>query len=238
MLFPQTHASVLERVRSADADVRRIAFDDLAAGYWKPSYHYLRLQWQLPPEDAEDAVQAFFATAFEKQYLEKYDPSKSKFRTFLRVCLDRFVQNLRKAGRAEKRGGGAETLSLDFPAAERELDGMAAADLSDADRFFHDETVRFLFGRAVASLRQQLASEGRAAVFNAFDRHDLNPGRDTSYASVAAALGLSVSQVTNHLHLARKLFREHALAHLRAISATREEFEREARELFGVTPAE
>ena len=85
MLFPQTHASVLERVRSADADVRRIAFDDLAAGYWKPSYHYLRLQWQLPPEDAEDAVQAFFATAFEKQYLEKYDPSKSKFRTFLRV---------------------------------------------------------------------------------------------------------------------------------------------------------
>ena len=238
MLFPQTHASVLERVRSADADVRRLAFGDLAAGYWKPSYHYLRLQWKLAPDHAEDAVQAFFTTAFEKQYLERFDATKSKFRTFLRLCLDRFVQNLHKADQALKRGGGAETLSLDFPAAERELDAMAAADLADADRFFHDETVRFLFGRAVASLRQQLESEGRAAVFGAFDRHDLNPGRETTYASIAAELGLSVSQVTNHLHLARRLFRDHALAHLRSISATQDEFEREARELFGVTAAE
>lgn len=236
MLFPQTHASVLERVRSTDTNVRRVAFDDLAVGYWKPSYHYLRLQWRLEPHDAEDAVQAFFTTAFEKQYIEKYEPSKSKFRTFLRMCLDRFVQNLQKAGAAEKRGGGAEVLSLDFPAAERELDAMAAADLSDADRFFHDETVRFLFGRAVGSLRQQLADEGRPQVFDVFDRHDLHPARDASYATVASALGLTVSQVTNHLHLARKLFREHAIAHLRAISATHEEFVREARDLFGVTP--
>ncbi len=236
MLFPQTQASVLERVRSADTDVRRLAFDDLAAGYWKPSYHYLRLQWRLEPHDAEDAVQAFFTTAFEKQYLDKYDASKSKFRTFLRVCLDRFVQNLLKAGAAEKRGGRADILSLDFPAAERELDAMAAADLTDADRFFHDETVRFLFGRAVASPRQQVADEGRPQVFDVFDRHDLNPARDASYATVASGLGLTVSQVTNHLHLARKLFRGHAIAHLRAISATHEEFVRDARELFGVTP--
>ena len=113
---------------------------------------------------------------------------------------------------------------------------MAAADLSDADRFFHDETVRFLFGRAVGSLRQQLTDEGRPQVFDVFDRHDLHPARDASYATVAGALGLTVSQVTNHLHLARKLFREHAIAHLRAISATHEEFVREARDLFGVTP--
>jgi hypothetical protein len=33
-------------------------------------------------------VQAFFTTAFEKQYLERYDVDKAKFRTFLRVCLD------------------------------------------------------------------------------------------------------------------------------------------------------
>lgn len=238
MLFPQTHASVLERVRSADADVRRIAFDDLAAGYWKPSYHYVRLQWKLPPESAEDAVQGFFTTAFEKQYLERYDATKSKFRTFLRVCLDRFVQNLQKAGQAGKRGGGADVLSLDFPAAERELNAMAAADLSDADRFFHDETVRFLFGRAVASLRGELEREGRAIVFQVFDLHDLQPDRETSYATVAARLGISVTQVTNHLHSARRLFREHALNNLRAISATAEEFQREARELFGVSPTD
>jgi DNA-directed RNA polymerase specialized sigma24 family protein len=233
MRFPATRRSVLERVRSGDEAIRRDAFGDLAAGYWKPSYHYLRLQWRLTPEEAEDAVQAFFATAFEKQYVERYDPAKSKFRTFLRVCLDRYVQNLRKAAAAEKRGGGAALLSLDFPGAERELDEMAA-EVGDADRFFHDETVRFLFARTLASLQAACVRDGREIVFRVFERHDVAPSADTSYATVAGDLHLTVSQVTNHLHSARKLFRDLALGHLRALSASDEEFARDARELFGL----
>jgi DNA-directed RNA polymerase specialized sigma24 family protein len=232
--FPATHLSVLERVRSEDADVRRAAFGDLAQGYWKPGYHYLRLHWRLTPDAAEDAVQAFFATAFEKEYLERYDASKSRFRTFLRVCLDRFVQNMRKAEVAEKRGGRATVLSIDFPGAEREMDAMAAADLKDLDRFFHDETVRFLFARTVQSLRRAYDAEDRSIVFRVFERHDLKPTPETSYASLARELGLTVAQVTNHLHTARRRFRELALANLRAISATDEEYRREARELFGL----
>jgi hypothetical protein len=58
MAFPVTRQSVLERVRSADAGVRRDAFGDLAAGYWKPSYHYLRLQWRLGADEAEEACAA------------------------------------------------------------------------------------------------------------------------------------------------------------------------------------
>jgi DNA-directed RNA polymerase specialized sigma24 family protein len=233
MGFPITRQSVLERVRSADAGVRRDAFGDLAAGYWKPSYHYLRLQWRLTAEEAEDAIQAFFATAFEKQYVERYDAGKAKFRTFLRVCLDRFVQNLRKAAAADKRGGGELVLSLDFPGAERELDEMATS-VADPDRFFHDETVRFLFARTVASLQAACAASGRDVVFRVFERHDLAPTADTSYATVARDLALTVSQVTNHLHSARRQFRDLALVNLRALSASEDEYRREARELFGL----
>lgn len=237
MRFPATRPSVLERVRSGDARVRRDAFGDLAAGYWKPSYHYLRLRWRLTAEDAEDAVQAFFATAFEKEYVERYDAAQAKFRTFLRVCLDRYVQNLRKAATAGKRGGGAALLSLDFPGAERELAEMAS-EPGDADRFFHDETVRFLFARTVASLEAACERDNRDVVFRVFQRHDLAPSSETTYASVANDLSLTVSQVTNHLHAARRQFRDLALAHLRALSATEEEYRRDARELFGldVTP--
>jgi hypothetical protein len=66
--FPATRRSVIERIRADDAEVRRMAFGDLAAGYWRPSYHYLRLHWRLAPEAAEDVVQAFFTVAFEKGY--------------------------------------------------------------------------------------------------------------------------------------------------------------------------
>jgi DNA-directed RNA polymerase specialized sigma24 family protein len=231
-VFPDTRRSVLERVRSDDVESRRAAFGDLTAGYWRPSYTYLRLHWHLAAEDAEDVVQSFFAAAFEKQYLEKYDPAQARFRTFLRVCLDRFVQNTQKADRAAKRGGGATLLSLDFPGAERDLASMPTV-AGDAERFFHDETVRALFGRAVDALRKQCAADGRDAVFAVFARHDLQPTSDTSYATIARDLSLTVSQVTNHLHTARRLFRETALAELRAISATDAEYRDDARSLFG-----
>ena len=232
--FPSTHLSVLERVRSGDPGVRRLAFDDLARGYWKPSYHYLRLHWKLSPEAAEDAVQAFFTTAFEKQYLERYDAAKSKFRTFLRVCLDRFVQNLRKADAAVKRGGSSTHLSLDFPGAEHEVNAISAERLSDLDRFFHDETVRFLFGRSVEDLKAAFKLEGREVTYAVFERHDLAPQQDGNYASVARDLNLTVAQVTNHLHIARRRFREIVLDDLRSLSASDEEFRREARELLGL----
>jgi RNA polymerase sigma factor (sigma-70 family) len=234
--FPTTHRSVIEAVRSSDATVRRTAFGDLAVGYWRPSYHYLRLHWRLAPEEAEDVVQAFFAVAFEKGYIERYDPAKAKFRTFLRTCLDRFVLNMQKAARAEKRGGGAERLSLDFPAAERDLAEIASTDLRDLDRFFRDEMIRALFGRAVDDLRRLCLESGKAAMFRVFECHDLAPASDVSYANVARALDLTASQVTNYLHTARRRFREIALGHLRGLCGTDEEFRLEARELFGVEP--
>jgi DNA-directed RNA polymerase specialized sigma24 family protein len=232
--FPATHRSVIEAIRSTDAAVRRMAFGDLAAGYWRPSYHYLRLHWRLTPDQAEDVVQAFFAIAFEKGYVERYDASKAKFRTFLRTCLDRFVLNTQKAERAEKRGGGTEWLSLDFPGAERELADLAATDMRDLDRFFRDEMIRALFGRAVDDLRTLCNDSRKTVVFRVFELHDLAPAGDVSYASVARALDLTISQVTNYLHGARRRFREIALGHLRGLCGTDEEFRLEARELFGV----
>jgi RNA polymerase sigma factor (sigma-70 family) len=232
--FPATRGSVIERIRADDADIRRSAFGDLAAGYWRPSYHYLRLYWRLAPEEAEDVVQAFFTAAFEKRYVERYDPAKAKFRTFLRTCLDRFVQNTQKMERAEKRGGGAERLSLDFPGAENALAEITSSDLRDLDRFFRDEMIRALFGRAVDDLRRGCEESGKAALFRVFERHDLAPAPDVSYASLARELDVTVSQVTNYLHAARRRFRELALGHLRSLCGTDEEFRLEARELFGL----
>lgn len=232
--FPVTRQTVLERIRSDDAEIRRTAFGDLAAGYWRPSYHYVRLHWRLDPDVAEDVVQSFFAAAFEKGYVERYDPAKARFRTFLRMCLDRYVQNQHKAGRAQKRGGGTRMLSLDFPDAEREIDAVAARDRGDLDRFFHDETIRALFARTVDALRNHYARENRDVVFQVFERHDLKPVAETTYQTVADALGISTTQVTNHLHAARKRFRELALERLRDVCATEAEFRQEARELFGL----
>jgi RNA polymerase sigma factor (sigma-70 family) len=231
--FPLTHQSVLERIRSGDTTVRHAAFSDLVTGYWRPGYHYLRLHWRLSAEEAEDVIQGFFAVAFEKGYLEKFDPAKARFRTFLRTCLDRFVQNQRKAGSALKRGGNTETLSLDFPGAEQQLP-LVSTELRDLDQFFRDETIRALFARSVDELRDVFTREGKARAFEAFERHDLSDDEGRSYAKVASAMGVPVTTVTNDLHAARGRFREIALKHLRSLVGTEEEYRQEARQLFGV----
>ena len=234
--FPATQRSVLERIRSGDADVRRLAFGDLAQGYWRPSYHYLRLHWRLAPEAAEDAVQAFFTMAFEKSYVERYDPAKAKFRTFLRMCLDRFVQNLQKAeSRREARR------RLDAPVAR--LSGRRARAGRDRLRrspatSIASSTTRpsaSLFARAVESLRDASSAKGAAWSSGCSSCTICSRRRTRPTRRSQRELGLTTSQVTNYLHAARRRFRELALEHLRVDlgDATRSSGV-EARELFGL----
>src|SRR5690349_18867372 len=136
MALPVTRHSILAAVRSDDAAVRRGGFESLVAVYWKPVYKYLRVKWQFSSNEASDATQEFFARAIEKHFFDGYDASKARFRTFLRVCLDRFAANVRKAERRLKRGGGEVIVPLDFETAEGELRQHEVSVGPDLDDYF------------------------------------------------------------------------------------------------------
>jgi RNA polymerase sigma factor (sigma-70 family) len=230
--FPATRHSVIQRMRADDPDTRREAFGDLVEGYWKPVYKHLRITWRLESEDAQDVTQAFFADAFQKSWLERYEPEKARFRTFVRVCADRFVMNARQSASRLKRGGGVRTVSLDFDTAERELAQLTSH--ADPEEFFHQEFVRALFDSTVQQLRADYEASGRPTHFALFERYDLAPAEGVSYAQLAAEYGLTTTQVTNTLAQVRRRFRERALTSLRGLCGSDQEYRREARELFGV----
>lgn len=235
--FPQTRHSVFEAARSADPEERRRARETLAEAYWKPAYKYARLRFGLSPADAEDLTQAFFAEALQKAYFERFDPARARFRTYLRTCLDGFASKARASARAQKRGGGAVHLPLDFAAAEREL-GAQAGDAADPDAYFHREWTRGLFERALARLRAQCASAGREVAFAVFLAHDVEPDAAApTYAALAERFALPVTQVTNHLAAMRRDLRRHLLACLRELCASEEEFRQEAQALLGARPS-
>src|SRR6202790_3399785 len=119
--FPPTRLSVVDAARSGDRSEQARALETLFAAYWKPVYKYVRLRWNQPAEDAQDVTQGFFAEMLERELLAKYNPAKSKLRTYLRLCVDSFVMNEEKAARRQKRGGNATHIALDFQAAEGEL---------------------------------------------------------------------------------------------------------------------
>lgn len=230
--FPATRHSVVDRLRAEDPEARRVAFGDLVEGYWKPVYKHLRRTWRLGPDEAQDLAQGFFADAFQKGWLERFDPARARFRTFVRVCVDRFAMNARQANGRQKRGGGAIAVPLDFAGADRELAAAAAA-APDPEASFHQEFVRALFDRTVTALRAEYQAAGRDSYFVLFERYDLAPADGVSYAQLAGELGLTASQVTNRLAQVRRRFRELALADLRALCGSDAEFQREARDLFG-----
>lgn len=237
--FPQTRATVLQELRSSDADTRRRAFDALVAAYWKAVYKHVRLKWHVRDEDARDMTQAFFSRAFEKGFFDRFNPRQAKFRTFLRTCLDGFVANERKAIARLKRGGGVEMLSLDFDRAADELRLQDVPDPATLDDSFDREWVRSIFEHAVEALREDCVRRGRGAQFALFRRYDIEVAegeRRPTYRELAGEFGLSTNDVTNHLALCRREFRRLVLDHLRRICTSDEEFRAEARALLGVEP--
>jgi RNA polymerase sigma factor (sigma-70 family) len=234
--FPATRHSVIDGLDAADAVERRKAWETLIAAYWKPAYKHLRLSWKLPSEDAEDLTQEFFARALEGGMLERFEPGKARFRTYLRVCLDRFASNARKAEGRLKRGGAHTHVSLDFPGAEREL-GEGGNPADDVDEAFRQEMIRALFSAAVDALRERTRMAGKTRQFAIFERYDLRTDSPVesapTYAALSEEFDVPVTQVTNHLAAMRRDFRALVLERLLAISATNDEFRAEARELFG-----
>ena len=94
--------------------------------------------------------------------------------------------------------------------------------------------MRTLFERAVADVRAQYAAAGREVHVALFERYDLDPAEGVSYASLAQEFGLTSTQVTNYLAQVRRTFRERALATLRTLCGSDDEYRREAREIFGL----
>jgi hypothetical protein len=236
--FPATRWSVIEAARSEEPAERAHALDALCAAYWKPVYKYIRLRWNRGAADAQDLTQGFFAQLLERELLSRFDASKSRLRTYLRLCVDSFVMNEEKAARRQKRGGTIEHVALDFAGAEEELgdatiDAATLTSPESLEAFFEKEWVRSLFTLAVENLRQLCAEKQRERTFRLFEAYDLEGDDSISYERLAAEYGIAVTDVTNALAWARREFRKIALERLRELCGSEDEFQREAKAVFG-----
>lgn len=235
--FPSTRLSVLRAVASPDVDVRHAALEVLATVYWRPVYARYRLKWNLPAPDAEDLAQEFFARVAHDGMFQDFDPARARFRTYLRLCADRFAANARRDRLRLKRGGAATVVSLEAAGAEPDL-AHAEGRHSDAeaDAWFDREWIRALFADAVERLRASTAGTPREIRFTLLRRYDLEPERDADrpgYRALADEYHLPVTQVTNHLAWARRELRGLLLERLRSLSASDAEFREEAAAVLG-----
>jgi len=228
--FPLTRHSALAAVRSADAAERARGLATLSSVYWRPVYSYLRLRWRRPHEEAADLAQDFFAELMDKDLLSRFDPSRARLRTYLRVCIDGLVSNSDKAASRQKRGSGT-ALHFDFEDVREEVERLTST-VESAESLFEKEWARGVFATALQRLRDACAEAGKADHYALLEQYDLGDARPT-YAELAQRFGIAVTDVTNRLFRVRRELRHVVLDVLRELTASEEEFLEEARALLG-----
>jgi DNA-directed RNA polymerase specialized sigma24 family protein len=113
-VFLTTHWSLLDDAASAEEDRSRALIGLLLDRYWKPVYCYLRRKG-YNNEEAKDLTQGFFhQVVLGRKLLQRADPSKGRFRSFLLSALNHYVINVHEAETALKRIPAEKLVSIDM----------------------------------------------------------------------------------------------------------------------------
>jgi RNA polymerase sigma factor (sigma-70 family) len=178
----------------------------LCDAYWYPLYAYIRRRG-YDPEKARDLTQDFFARLLERSLLSEADPTRGRFRSFLRTVCSHYLADQRDRENTQKRGGGRVALTIDTADAE----GRYAREMADEltpDRIFDRSWALALLERVLDRLREEYDEAGKAATFEAL-RDGLEGGpEDVPHAKIATRLGTSEGAARVAAHRLRRRYGE------------------------------
>lgn len=169
-----------------DETAAAVAMGKLCVDVWRPLYAFARRRGSSP-EDAEDAVQGFIASLLARGSLAKIEPGRGRFRTFLLAGMTNHLIDLHSHAQAQKRGGGAEHVSLNMDGAEAGYVELAV-DLETPERAFDRAWALEVMARARARLGEECAASGKAEIFTALFAEG---GEAGNYAALGARLGMT-----------------------------------------------
>ncbi len=207
------------------------ALEELCRTYWFPLYAYVRRRGH-GKEDAEDLTQEFFARFLGKNFLGTVASEKGKFRAFLLASLKHFLANEWDKSQAQKRGGGAAPLSLDWQTADTQFQ-VAAANEPSPDQAFDREWALALLAKVIGRLQKECAAEGKNKLFDQL-KIFLTTGKGAvSHAAAAKNLGMDETAVRVAVHRLRKRYRTLLREEISQTLADELQVAEEMRALFG-----
>ena len=143
----------------------RTALATLCETYWYPLYAFLRSRG-YKAEDAQDLTQAFFARVLEKHAINRADPARGRFRSFLLASLKNFAANEHERVMAQRRGGGVSIVSLELEGAEGRFEMEPPTD-ETPERIFDRRWALTLLARVMSRLEEETTEPGKRAQFEA-----------------------------------------------------------------------
>ncbi|MGD0773007.1 MAG: sigma-70 family RNA polymerase sigma factor [Candidatus Solibacter sp.] len=215
--FPSTQVSLI-----ASAAGEPLAMERVVALYWKPVYKFIHSKFHKDNEAAKDLTQGFFPSALEREFFQRFDPSKAAFRTYLRLAVERYAATRHEAENRQKRGGGVEFAELD----------AQPSTTPSPEEIFLREWRRQLLTLAIEDLCGACERAGKHTEWLVFEAYDLAEGERPSYAELARRHGVAETSVTNYLAWARRRLRGFVTGRLRGVTSGERELREEMRRLW------
>src|SRR5690349_5596150 len=202
--FPTTRWTLVVAAGDPQKKEARSALVSLCENYWYPLYAYLRRRG-YSCDQAQDLTQEFFVRVLEGRYLDRADPEKGRFRSFILTSLKFFVADEEDRHRARKRGGGV-LVPLEFSSGEERYQREPAHN-ETPERIFERRWALSMLDRVVERLRDEFVQHGRPEHFERLKVFLLGQS-DTPYAALAREMHTSEGALKVAIHRLRKRYRE------------------------------
>jgi RNA polymerase sigma-70 factor (ECF subfamily) len=228
--FQATRWSMVAAARRRQTPEGEAALVWLCERYWRPLYVWARAKG-MSSADAEDLVQGFFEHALQGSLVESADASRGRFRSFLLGCLSHYWTSQLRRGGAAKRGGGAAIIALHGSSAEEQWATEIPSGRTPEQEF--DRTwANAVLDRVTSRLEQECDADGHAGRFAVLRAFLDGEKGETTLATAAERLDLSLAALKSIVHRLRQRMREMIREEIRETVETEAEVEAELQDLF------
>lgn len=223
--FPNTRWTRVACASDPSHPRAKTALAELFQLYWYPIYAFIRRSG-YSHQDAEDLTQSFFLYVHERGTLQRADPAKGRFRTFVIACLRHFLGDARRFQIAAKRGGGKQHIEFDGMVAEARYAAEPVDHLSP-ERLFEQKLALEILDRAIAELEGECADDGKTEIIIALRGYLDGDGNTENYRAISARLSIPVGTLKSHVHRLRDRLRKLLIERVDHIVAGREDVKSE-----------
>src|SRR4029450_8844640 len=202
--FTTTHWSVVLEAQG-ESPVAQRALEILCRTYWRPLYGFVRRQG-LKREEAQDAVQEFFAPVLEHRNLDMVRREKGRLRSYLLVSLKRFLASEQHRAGGVKRYETGPHIPLE-ELLESDVTDFELAETLSADRLYERRWALAVLEQVLGRLESEYQAAGNAALFERLKEFlGGERGRPTQ-AEIATELGMTENAVKQAFHRLRQRYR-------------------------------
>jgi DNA-directed RNA polymerase specialized sigma24 family protein len=232
--FTTTHWSVVLEAQG-ESPAAQEALEKLCRTYWRPIFAFLRRQG-LPPAEAEDITQGFFAELLERRSLDAVRKEKGRLRSFLLGGVKYFLANEERRAMAIKRGKGQPLIPLEeFRGGDRiEIE---PADPTTAEMIYERRWALTVLERVLSRLKDEYCAGGNAALFDSLKELLPDEPGSPSQAEIAARLGMTENAVRQAFYRFRQRYQALLRDEIANTVATPGDIEDELRHLIAVLEA-